>query len=153
MPQHDLARSCFILKKIWIKNRRWEQWQAMWCQAGAELSRIYCGKLRTPPPVVVAPAANEEFNLPIQAKKKTLSAGSSVPAPWFKIRITLCVRYFLVFSLKYCFTLPLKCISLNMNFGLYELDRIFLSMDYFYFSSTRCLDRLCRTRFDNWVAS
>ena len=71
----------------------------MWCQAGAELSRIYCGKLRTPPLVVVAPAANEEFNLPIQAKKKPIS-GSSVPAMWYKIRITLCVRYFLVFFLK-----------------------------------------------------
>ena len=48
-------------------------------------------------PGVVAPAANEEFNVPpAQAKKKLLS-GSSVPALWHKIRITLCVRYFLVF--------------------------------------------------------
>ena len=48
-------------------------------------------------PVVVAPAANEEFNVPTAQAKKKLLSGSSVPALRYKIRITLCVRYFLFF--------------------------------------------------------
>ena len=36
-------------------------------------------------------------------------------------------------------------------FFFFLSDEIFLSMDC-YFSFTKCFDRLCRTRFDNWVA-
>ena len=39
----------------------------------------------------------------------------------------------------------------KLCFFFFLSDEIFLSMDC-YFSFTKCFDRLCRTRFDNWVA-
>ena len=49
----------------------------------------------------------------------------------------------------FCLEMGKLCLFFFLSF--FGSDEIFFLMDY-YFSSTKCLDRLCRTRFDNWVA-